>query len=107
MRQLVTAGVISVGVAAFLGGVCALIYGLAHPGVTNVAGLGPFNGVWSAADYCFLGGVLVAVGGGLTTFGFLMRTNREDRPAKRDERASSPRPVDPALREAFRGGPDR
>jgi hypothetical protein len=107
MRQHVTAGVIAFGVAAFLGGVCALIYGLAHPGTTNVAGLGPFDGVWSAADYCFLGGVLVALGGGLTTFGFLVRTTREGRPSERDERASPARPVDPALREAFRGGPDR
>src|SRR5262245_1339916 len=108
MRQHIIAGVIAFGVAAMLGGICALIYGLAHPGVTHVVGLGPFDGTWGPPDYCFLGGVLVAVGGGLTTFGFLVRSKPQtDRPADRDERPSSARSVDPALREAFRGGPDR
>jgi hypothetical protein len=108
MRQHVTAGFIAFGVAALLGGVCALIYGLAHPGVTHVNGLGPFDGTWAAEDYCFLGGVMVALGGGLTTFAFLVRGKPEtDRPAERDERASPARSIDPALREAFRGGPDR
>ena len=33
--------------------------------------LGPFDGVWSRADYCFLGAVLAAAGAGLATCGLL------------------------------------
>jgi hypothetical protein len=109
MRQTATAAVIAFGVAALLGGVCALAYGLAHPGATHVNGLGPFNGVWGAEDYCFLGAVLVAVGGGLTTFGLLVRSNPDRERAGRepDGMAYPARDADRAGSEAIRRGPER
>src|SRR5262249_49699795 len=109
--QLGTACVIAVGIAALLGGVCALIYGLAHPGPTRVLGLGPLDGVWSAEGYCFLGAMLVALGGGLTTFGLLMRSrperDRVGRAWEPDSMAYPARDADPTQREAIRRGPDR
>jgi hypothetical protein len=48
---------------------------------TRVVGLGPFDGTWTAENYCFLGGVLAAIGAGLATFGFFG--------AKLDERGSA------------------
>lgn len=74
MRQIITAAIIALGVALFVGGVCALVYGLTHRGPTFVAGLGPLNGLWAAENYCFLGAVLAAIGGGLATFGLLVRS---------------------------------
>jgi hypothetical protein len=77
MRQFTVAGIIALGVASLLGGVCALFYGVVHPGPTVVVGFGPLDGVWPAENYCFLGGVMVALGGGLTTFGFLVRAKSD------------------------------
>jgi hypothetical protein len=111
MRQLGTACVIAFGVAALLGGACALLYGLAHPAPTQVVGLGPLDGIWSAENYCFLGGVLVAVGGGLTTFGALVRSKpervRAAHPWEPEGTADPARDARPAQHEAIRRGPDR
>jgi hypothetical protein len=73
MRGVATALITSLGVAAFVGGVCSLAYGLMHPGPTMVSGLGPFDGLWPAENYCFLGGVLAAAGSGLATFGVMTK----------------------------------
>jgi hypothetical protein len=73
MRQLGTAILTAIGVMALVGGLCALVYGLAHPGPTLVSGLGPLNGLVPAENYCFAGGVLAALGSGLATFGLLLR----------------------------------
>jgi hypothetical protein len=73
----------SLGVAALVGGLCALAYGRLHPGPTQVAG-----STWDAENYCFLGGILAAAGSGLGTFGLLLLRGRRG-PAKpvRDELA--------------------
>ena len=63
----------AVGAAALTGGLLAFAFGawVLHEALT-VSGLGaPWDGVWSRADYCFLGAVLAAVGAGLTTCGLL------------------------------------
>ena len=60
------------GVALLTGGLLAFVFGgwiLREP--LHVVGLGPLNGVWSPADYCFLGAVQAAVGAGLATAGRL------------------------------------
>jgi hypothetical protein len=62
----------SLGVASLTGGLLAFVFGgwVLHDAI-HVSGLGPFDGVWSRADYCFLGAVLAAAGAGLTTCGLL------------------------------------
>src|SRR4051794_7833147 len=106
MRQLGTACVIAVGGVVLLGGVCAFVYGLAHPAPTRVVGLGPLDGFWAAEDYCFLGGVLAALGCGLTTFGVLVRSRPESdrvgRAWEPDEVAYSARDPEPTDLEAVR-----
>ena len=71
----------SVGVASFVGGLAALVYGLSHPAPTLVAG-----SPWDAETYCFLGGALAAVGSGLGTLGLLLIRGRRVPPKPgRDE----------------------
>jgi hypothetical protein len=62
----------SLGAAALAGGLLAFVFGawVLHDPI-RVSGLGPFDGVWSQADYCFLGAVLSAAGAGLATCGLL------------------------------------
>jgi hypothetical protein len=72
MRQFFMSLFAAVGMGAAVGGVCALFYGVMHPGSTLVQGLGALDGVWHAEQYCFLGGVLAAAGSALATFGFAM-----------------------------------
>lgn len=60
------------GVALLVGGLLSFLFGgwvLGAP--LLVSGLGPFDGLWSPADYCFLGAVLAAVGAGLAVSGRL------------------------------------
>ena len=60
----------SLGVAAFTGGLLAFVFGAwVLQGSLLVQGLGPLNGMWSPADYCFNGGALAALGAGLATCG--------------------------------------
>jgi hypothetical protein len=73
MRQFITSLLAGVGVAALVGGICAMVYGAWHPGTTMVTGLSPLNGPWPAENYWFLGGVLAGVGSGFATFGLCMR----------------------------------
>lgn len=67
----------SVGIALLTGGLLAFVFGgwVLH-GSLVVSGLGPLNGRWSQADYCFLGAILAAIGGGLATCGFAGLRNR-------------------------------
>ena len=78
MRLFITSLIAALGMTSLIGGLCALCYGIMHPGPTWVNGLGPLNGVWPAENYCFLGGILAAVGGGVATFGFAMRKTAEE-----------------------------
>ena len=62
----------SLGVALLTGGLLAFIFGgwvLRAP--LFVEGFGPLSGMWSHADYCFLGAVLASVGSGLATCGLV------------------------------------
>ena len=60
------------GVSLLTGGLLSFTFGgwLLRESL-SVSGLGPFDGVWSPADYCFLGAVLSAVGAGLAVSGRL------------------------------------
>jgi uncharacterized membrane protein HdeD (DUF308 family) len=73
MRTLLTSLVTAVGVAALAGGICSLVFGFWHNGSLTVNWAGPLSGVWGPPEYCFFGGVLVAAGSGLATFGLLLR----------------------------------
>jgi hypothetical protein len=73
MRLFFTALIAAIGVGALVGGIAAFVYGLGHPGPTSVVGLGRLDGIWTAENYCFLGGALGAGGSALATFGFLLR----------------------------------
>ena len=67
----------AVGVALLVGGLLSFVYGawvLKYP--LTVHGLGPLDGLWSGADYCFLGALQAAVGAGLATLGRLGLTPR-------------------------------
>jgi len=77
MGRVSSAFVAALGLAALAGGICATFYAIHFNISTTVTGLGPFNGVWSPADYCFLGGVLVTAGVGLAAFGILARRRSE------------------------------
>lgn len=67
MRMLAVA-LGGLGAAFFVGGVLSFIFGgCVMESTQAVSGLGPFNGVWSRADYCFFGALLAAVGSGLAT----------------------------------------
>ena len=71
MRAILIA-MTGIGVALLTGGMLSFIFGgwlLKEP--LGVSGLGPFNGLWSPSDYCFLGAVLSAVGAGLAVCGRL------------------------------------
>jgi hypothetical protein len=83
MRRLGPELCCSIGIAALVGGLCALAYGLLHTGTTVVAG-----SPWEAENYCFLGGILAAAGSGLATFGLLvLRGRRAQAKPERDELA--------------------
>lgn len=60
------------GAALLTGGLLSFLFGgWVLEGTLGVSGLGPFNGLWSPADYCFFGAVLSALGAGLAVSGRL------------------------------------
>lgn len=64
---------IGLGLMLATGGLLSFIFGgWLLKGSLDVHGLGPFNGVWSSAEYCFLGAVLCGVGVGLAGFGIAL-----------------------------------
>ena len=61
----------SLGVTLLTGGLLTFVFGgWVVRGPLFVEG-GPFKGMWTPADYCFLGAVLAAAGAGLATGGVL------------------------------------
>ena len=79
MRMLLIA-MTGLGSALVVGGLLSFVFGgwlLGSP--LLVSGLGPLDGPWSSADYCFLGAVLAAVGAGLAVSGRLgLRASHRD-----------------------------
>jgi len=63
-------------------GLCAFVYGLVHPNPTIVSGFGFPERLWPAENYCFLGALFTAAGGGLLAFTFLMPTKRSADPVR-------------------------
>jgi hypothetical protein len=71
MRGLLVA-MTGLGVAMLTGGLLSFTFGgWILEGPLGVSGLGPFDGVWTSAEYCFLGAVLSAIGAGLAVSGRL------------------------------------
>jgi hypothetical protein len=71
MRALLVA-MTGLGVALLVGGLLSFVFGGWVLGsALAVSGLGPFDGLWTPADYCFLGAVLSAIGAGLAVSGRL------------------------------------
>jgi len=71
MRALLIA-MTGLGVALLVGGLLSFVFGACVLGEPLlVSGLGPLDGPWGPADYCFLGAVLSATGAGTTVSGRL------------------------------------
>lgn len=60
------------GFGLLVGGLLAFVFGgWVTDSPLAVSGLGPFNGSWAPADYCFAGALLSAVGSALAVGGWL------------------------------------
>jgi hypothetical protein len=74
MGRFAYASIVALGVTLFIGGACSFLDGVINPHDTHVgAAFGPLSGVWHPNDYRFMGAVLASAGGGLVTFGLLIR----------------------------------
>ncbi len=74
MCRFAYASVVALGVFLLIGGACSFLDGVINPQDTYVGpAFGPLAGVWHPNDYRFLGAVLASAGGGLVTFGLLIR----------------------------------
>jgi hypothetical protein len=74
MGRLAYASIVALGVVLLIGGACSFLDGVINPHDTHVGPVfGPLAGIWHPNDYRFLGAVLASAGGGLMTFGLLMR----------------------------------
>ena len=74
MGKFVTASIVALGVVLLIGGMCSLLDGFLNHDVTYVGdAFGPLSGTWHPNDYRFMGAVLASAGGGLVTFGLMIR----------------------------------
>ena len=74
MARFGSASIVALGVTLLIGGLCSFLDGCLNPQDTIVgSAFGPLSGVWHANDYRFMGAVLASAGGGLLTFGLLIR----------------------------------
>ena len=74
-RQAIIASM-TLGVMMFVSGLCSMWFGTTLLQSIMVSGLGPFDGAWDKTSYFVLGTVLVVLGSGFFTFGFLNRRGR-------------------------------
>jgi hypothetical protein len=66
--RLILSVVAGVGAGLTVGGLLAFLFGACvEKAPLQVRGLGPFDGTWYPAAYCFLGAVLASVGAALVT----------------------------------------
>ena len=72
MSRQVSVASMTLGIMAFVGGLCAMGFGFLGRTV-QVSGLGPFSGFWGPTNYFTLGAILAIAGSGFFTFGFLNR----------------------------------
>ena len=74
MGKFAVASIVALGVVLLIGGTCSLLDGFLNLGVTYVGdGFGPLSGTWHPNVYRFMGAVLASAGGGLATFGLMIR----------------------------------
>jgi hypothetical protein len=74
MAKFGSASIVALGVVLLIGGTCSLLDGFLNRELTHVGDVfGPLSGTWHPNDYRFMGAVLASAGGGLVTFGLMIR----------------------------------